>query len=123
MPASAPKTMKDFTHPGSVSHSPDFPDAPPGWSLAEARQKARDMGFDLGAEHLEAIRVIQGAYRDEAAPPLRRVHEALEARFARAGGVKHLYVIFGGPAITRACQLAGVTPPPGASDEGFGFSA
>ncbi len=123
MPRSAPKTMKDFTNPGSVSHSPEFPDAPPAWSLAEARARARGMGLGLTAEHLEAVRVIQGAYRDEAVPPLRRLHEALEARFAARGGMKYLYGIFSGPPITRICLLAGVNPPPGASDTGFGFSA
>ncbi len=118
-----PMTMQDIINPGSARHVPEFPDAPSGWSLESARREAERMGIRLGAEHLEAIRVIQGAYRDEPAPPLRRIHDALEARFADVGGMRHLYEIFSGGPVTRGCILAGVKPPAGAVDESFGSTA
>ncbi len=118
-----PMTMQNFTNPGSIRHVPEFPDAPPGWSLESAQEQAELMGIELGTEHWEAIRVIQGAYRDESAPPLRRIHDALEARFSDQGGMRHLYEIFAGGPVTRGCILAGVKPPAGAVDESFGSTA
>ena len=118
-----PRTMQDFTNPGAAKAAPGFPDAPSGWSPDQAREKAREMRLELNSDHWEAIRVIQGAYMDEAAPPLRRVHDALEARFSASGGMRHLYEIFNGGPVTRGCLLAGVKPPEGAADEGFGWKA
>ncbi len=118
-----PMTMQDITNPGASRRTPDFPDAPAGWSVETAREQAERMGIELAEAHWEAIRVIQGAYRDEASPPLRRIHDALEARFADQGGMRHLYEIFAGGPVTRGCLLAGVKPPAGAVDESFGSTA
>jgi len=118
-----PKTMQDFTNPGATREAPGFPDAPPGWHPGAAREKARELGLELNGDHWEAIRVIQGAYMDEPAPPLRRVHGALEARFSASGGMRHLYEIFDGGPVTRGCLRAGVPAPDGAVDEGFGWKA
>jgi len=118
-----PMTMQDIINPGSTRHVPEFPDAPPGWSPEMAQAEAERMGIALDADHWEVIRVIQGAYRDEPTPPLRRIHDALEARFAEQGGMRHLYGIFSGGPVTRGCILAGVKPPAGAVDESFGSTA
>ena len=118
-----PMTMQDITNPGASRSVPDFPDAPSGWTPEAAREQAERMGIELSEEHWEAIRVIQGAYRDEAAPPLRRIHDALDARFSDQGGMRHLYEIFSGGPVTRGCILAGVKPPAGAVDESFGSTA
>ncbi len=116
-----PMTMQDFTNPGAAGTTSGFPDAPPGWSIEMAKDTARSMGLELTEDHWEAIRVLQGAYRDEASPPLRRLHDALDARFSARGGMKHLYELFGGGPVTRGCLLAGLTPPGGASDAGAGL--
>ena len=118
-----PRTMQTFTHPGMVHETPDFPDAPEDWSPQLAEERAREMGIALQDDHWEAIRVVQGAYRDEESPPLRRIHDALDGRFAEKGGIRHLYAIFGGGPIYRVCILAGVRPPAGTVDEGFGSVA
>ena len=118
-----PRTMEEFTHPGAVHVSSDFPDAPEHWNPQMAEDMARDMGLQLTDEHWEVIRTLQGAYRDEAEPPLRRLHEALEGRFSAKGGMKYLYVIFNGGPIARGCRLAGLEPPAGAIDTSFGSEA
>lgn len=118
-----PRTMEEFVHPGAVQPSPGFPDAPENWSPAVAEELAREMGIELTEEHWEVIRTLQGAYRDEAEPPLRRLHEALEGRFSEQGGMKYLYIIFKGGPIARGCRLAGLTPPAGAIDTSFGSEA
>ncbi len=118
-----PRTMEEFTHPGSVRPSPGFPDAPESWSPDMAERLAQEMGIELTDDHWEVIRTLQGAYRDEAEPPLRRLHEALEGRFAEKGGMKYLYAIFNGGPIARGCRLAGLKPPAGAIDTSFGSEA
>ena len=118
-----PRSMQEFVHPGAVHDTPEFPDAPEEWSPQAAQDMAAKMGIELSDDHWEAIRVVQGAYRDEPQPPLRRIHDALDGRFADRGGIRHLYAIFGGGPVYRACVLAGVRPPAGAVDEGFGSVA
>jgi tRNA 2-thiouridine synthesizing protein E len=115
--------MEESVHPGAVRPSPGFPDAPESWSPALAEELAREMGIELTDEHWEVIRTLQGAYRDEPEPPLRRLHEALEGRFSEQGCMKYLYVIFKGGPIARGCKLAGLTPPAGAIDISFGSEA
>ncbi len=119
-----PRTMEEFVNPGAVHLSPDFPNAPETWSAAHAEQMAEKMGIgELTDEHWEVIRVLQAAYRDEIEPPLRRLHDALEAHFSHKGGMKYLYAIFRGGPIYRGCRLAGLTPPHGAVDVSFGSEA
>ena len=118
-----PRSMEEFIHPGAVRPSPGFPDAPEHWSAEVAERLAAEMGLELTDDHWEVIRTLQGAYRDEAQPPLRRLHEALEGRFAEKGGMRYLYGIFHGGPIARGCRLAGLTPPAGAIDTSFGSEA
>jgi len=115
-----PMSMQHFTNPGAAGTTTGFPDAPEGWNIETAREMAAGMNLELTEDHWEAIRVLQGAFRDEASPPLRRLHDALDARFSAQGGMKHLYELFSGAPITAGCQLAGLTPPGGAADAGFG---
>lgn len=118
-----PTTIQHIIHPGATSDTPDFPDAPPEWSPAIAEERARELGLEMNEDIEEAIRVLQGAYRDEPEPPLRRLHDALDGRFASQGGIRHLYAVFGRGPITAGCYLAGLRPPAGAVDQGFGSVA
>lgn len=116
-------TMNDIVHPGAmIEPDPDFPDAPYGWTKKAAAEVAVTIGLDMTDDHWEAVRVVQGCYKDEAAPRLRLVRDALEARFHEKGGFRYLMETIPGGPITQTCIVAGVEPPPGARDESFGTS-
>jgi tRNA 2-thiouridine synthesizing protein E len=120
----APRTIYGILHPGTVAAAdPDFRDAPEGWTPATARALASEFGLTLTDDHWEAIRVLQGSYRDEAAPRIRLLRDALEARFAARGGMKYLFEILPGGPIAQGCALAGLKPPHGARDLSFGSVA
>jgi TusE/DsrC/DsvC family sulfur relay protein len=120
----APLTMYSIMHPGvEVQSDPNFRDAPEDWTPARARALAGRIGLKLSEDHWEVIRVLQGCYKDEAAPRIRLLHDALEARFAKKGGMKYLYGILPGGPIAQGCALAGLKLPPGAKDDSYGSVA
>ena len=120
----APRTMRAIVHPGAdIGRDPDFRDAPDGWTRAAALAQASTAGLTLTDDHWEVIRVLQGCYRDEVSPRLRLLRDALEARFAGKGGMKHLYRILPGGPIAQGCALAGLKPPHGARNGSFGSVA
>lgn len=118
-------TMEDVMHPGSHMPDPMFPNAPRGWSRSEAEQTAQEQGLQLNDDHWEAIRALQGYYAKRNAPGghqlnVRGVHDALDERFHSKGGLKYVYELFPGGPLAQGCPLAGLEPPPGAADKGFG---
>jgi len=116
--------MRAIVHPGAdIGRDPDFRDAPDGWTRAAALAQASTAGLTLTDDHWEVIRVLQGCYRDEVSPRLRLLRDALEARFAGKGGMKHLYRILPGGPIAQGCALAGLKPPHGARNGSFGSVA
>ncbi|MBM3567226.1 MAG: sulfite reductase [Alphaproteobacteria bacterium] len=116
--------MGDLLYPsGQPEIDPDFPDAPADWSRGRAEGAAQALGLALTAEICEVIRVLQGCYKDEVAPRLRLLHDALQARFAAQGGMKYLYGVLPGGPIVQGCHLAGLRPPAGARDQSFGSVA
>jgi tRNA 2-thiouridine synthesizing protein E len=120
----APRTIFDILHPGAATAAdPNFPDAPDGWTQAQARVLAAKAGLSLTEDHWEVIRVLQGSYKDEVAPRIRLLRDALEARFAGKGGMKYLFGILPGGPIAQGCVLAGLKPPAGARDLSFGSVA
>jgi TusE/DsrC/DsvC family sulfur relay protein len=119
-----PRTIFDILHPGAAAGSdPNFRDAPDGWTPAHAETLAAATKLALTEDHWEAIRVLQGCYKDEVLPRIRLLRDALEARFANRGGMKHLFAIFPGGPIAQGCVLAGLKPPHGARDLSFGSVA
>jgi sulfur relay (sulfurtransferase) DsrC/TusE family protein len=54
---------------------------------------------------------------------LRELHDALEEKFHRAGGIKHLYMLFPKGPIAQGCRVAGLAVPAGAIDRSFGSVA
>jgi len=115
--------MNDIVSPGaSVEPDPEFPNAPEGWTRAAAKEIGVTLGLDLNDDHWEAVRVVHGCFKDEVAPRLRLVRDALDARFGDKGGIRYLTEITPGGPITNICLVAGVEPPAGSQDPGFGTS-
>ena len=105
------------------SNNPDFPHAPAGWSVAEAEQTAAAEGLQPDDSHWEAVRALQEYFaRHGEGPALnaRELHDALDERFHDRGGMKYLYRLFPGGPVAQGCRLAGLEPPAGSVDRGFG---
>ncbi len=113
--------MKAILDPtGRDKRDETFPNAPRGWSRETAIELAGADDLELNEDHWEVIRVLQACYADEENPPVRRIADALEARFSDKGGRKHLFQLFPGGPIAQGCKLANLTPPPGSTDKSFG---
>jgi tRNA 2-thiouridine synthesizing protein E len=102
-----------------------FPHAPVGWTRALALESARREGVELGEQHWEALRALHEYYakHELTAVHLRELHDALDEKFHRQGGIKHLYRLFPGGPVAQGCRIAGLKAPAGATDKGFGSVA
>jgi len=120
----APQTMEEILHPGSDASNnyPDYPHAPRGWHPQDAAAQAMEEGILMGKDHLETIRALQEFYDRHHDRPvnLRELHDALEERFHRQGGLRFLYELFPGGPVAQGCRLAGLKAPPGAKDTSYG---
>jgi tRNA 2-thiouridine synthesizing protein E len=120
-------SLMDEIRGGGTPAAPDpaFPHAPEGWTRAGALERAREERLTLGEEHWEALRALHEYYaRHEAtAVHLRELHDALDEKFHRQGGIRHLYLLFPGGPVAQGCRLAGLKAPAGATDKGFGSVA
>jgi tRNA 2-thiouridine synthesizing protein E len=107
------------------SQVPGFPHAPTGWTRELGLEAARGEQLKPGEEHWETVRALQEYYARRAAEAinLRELHDALEERFHRQGGLKYLYQLFPGGPVAQGCRLAGLKAPAGAADKGFGSVA
>jgi tRNA 2-thiouridine synthesizing protein E len=102
---------------------PGFPHAPHGWTPADAVASARARGLELRESHWEAIRALQEFFvRHDGQSGIKalELRDALEERFHSRGGMKFLYELFPGGPIYQGCEIAGLQPPAGSSDAGFG---
>ncbi len=110
---------------GGAGNDPQFPHAPADWRRAAALETARHEGLVLSEAHWEAIRALQEYYaRHEAlAVNLRELHDALDEKFHRQGGIRYLYTLFPGGPVAQGCRVAGLKAPAGATDRGFGSVA
>ncbi|MBI3434018.1 MAG: TusE/DsrC/DsvC family sulfur relay protein [Proteobacteria bacterium] len=116
--------MYGVLYPGAETDSdPSFPDSPQGWVVDLATAMAAQRDIELTEDVWEVVRVLQGCFKDEVAPRLRLLRDALQARFAEKGGMKYLYEILPGGPIVQGCALAGLKPPTGAVDRSFGSVA
>lgn len=104
---------------------PRFPCAPEGWTSGAAIEAARQDGLELGDDHWEALRALHEyfARHDANAINLRELHDALDEKFHRQGGIRHLYYLFPGGPVVQGCRIAGLKTPAGAIDKGFGSVA
>lgn len=113
--------MKAILDPtGQDERDPSFPNAPRGWSREVASERAVADGLELSEDHWEVIRVLQACFADEEEPPVRRIADALEARFKDKGSRKFLFQLFPGGPIAQGCRLADLAPPAGSTDLSFG---
>ena len=104
------------------ANSPDFPYAPAGWSKSSAENDASAAGLVPAAEHWEAVHALQEFFSRHDGPSInsRELHDALEEKFHSRGGMKYLYRLFPGGPVTQGCLVAGLEPPAGSADTGFG---
>jgi tRNA 2-thiouridine synthesizing protein E len=102
--------------------NPDFPYAPGGWTKASAESSAAAAGLAPLADHWAMVSALQEYFSRHDDPTInsRELHDALEEKFHSRGGMKYLYSLFPGGPITQGCMLAGIEPPAGCSDKGFG---
>lgn len=120
------ETMNDIMHPGAHDErNPSFPNAPRDWSKQTAIDAARQEGIELGEDHWMALRALQDYFsrHERSDIQLRELHDALDERFHAKGGIKYLYTLFPGGPIAQGCRWAGLEPPTGATDAGFGSVA
>lgn len=104
---------------------PRFRHAPEGWTPAAALEAACAENLELVADHWEVLRALQEyfARHEPTTVNLRELHDALDEKFHRQGGLKHLYRLFPGGPVAQGCRIAGLKAPAGAVDRGFGSVA
>ena len=114
---------QNYIRPGyETQPTAGFPHAPIEWSREDAEELARSEGLDLTEEHWQAICALQEFYARHEEPTInvRELHDALDEYFHPEGGLKHLYQLFPRGPVAQGCRLAGLQPPAGAQDQGFG---
>ena len=106
----------------TAERAADFPYAPGDWSETDAEQLARDEGLELTQDHWDELRALQEycSRHDCGKYSVRELHDALDEKFHDKGGYKYLFGLFPGGPIAQGCRLAGLEPPAGAVDKGFG---
>ncbi len=120
-------SLIDEIRAGGSSAVPNraFPHAPDGWTRERALEIARQDGIEPSDEHWAALAALQEYFaRHEAtAINLRELHDALDEKFHREGGIRRLYLLFPGGPVAQGCRIAGLKVPAGAIDRGFGSVA
>jgi tRNA 2-thiouridine synthesizing protein E len=120
-------SLMDEIRAGGEPAAPDpaFPHAPEGWTKARALEIAREENLKLEAAHWTALRALQEYFvrHDPTEINLRELHDALDEKFHREGGIRQLYLLFPGGPVAQGCRLAGLRAPAGATDKGFGSVA
>jgi TusE/DsrC/DsvC family sulfur relay protein len=114
---------QDFPSPGhETAPVKDFPHAPASWSRAETEALAQQKGLTLTETHWAVVRALQDICARSEAPVMnaRFLHDALDERFHALGGIRHLYTLFPKGPLAQGCLLAGLEPPGGTQDQGFG---
>ena len=99
-----------------------FPHAPKDWDEKTAMDMAREEGLEMSEDPWENLRALQEycSRHDCNKYSVRELHDALDEKFHDKGGYKYLYALVPGGPIAQGCRLAGLEPPPGAIDRGFG---
>lgn len=113
------ESMDDILHPG-IDRNPDFPDAPAGWTPAEAEKIAQAENIELADDHWDVIRALQKIFHHDAEAGIRTIHDAFEEHFHARGGMRHAYRILPGGPVAQGCRLAGLKAPAGSTDASFG---
>lgn len=118
-----PDSMDDILHPRPAAPArPEFPHAPAHWDEESARARAADTGVLLTKGSWDVLRFLQEYYAAHDKIEVHRLVRALQQHFQRLGGRRYLYQLFPGGPITQGSRIAGLTPPPGCTDDSFGSS-
>lgn len=107
---------------GGPKKDAEFPYAPEGWRRDTATKAAQQEGLRMTDEHWDVVRALQEYFAKHGPKGIntRELHDALDEAFHANGGIKHLYQILPGGPVAQGCRLAGLQPPAGATDRGFG---
>lgn len=105
-----------------ISNDPEGSFAPEDWTEDRARNSATAEGLTLTDDHLNVLRALQEYYSRHEVKQInvRELHDALNEKFHHKGGMKYIYSLFPGGPVAQGCRLAGLQPPAGAIDKGFG---
>ncbi len=91
------------------------------WSPLVAQRQAQAEGLYLTDYHWQIIIYLRERYRAHGNPRSARVvQKELEEKFSEGKGKRYLYELFPGGPVNQASRLAGLPPPPYASDPSFG---
>jgi len=106
----------------SIKHNAENSFIPENWSEENAKNIALSEGLRLSDDHLEVLHALQEYYSRHEIKKInvRELHDALDEKFHHNGGMKYIYNLFPGGPIAQGCRLAGLKPPAGAADKGFG---
>ena len=109
-------------HPERGAPLPDYPNAPIAWMPEDAQRVADEEGLNLTEQHWAVVRALQAYYAQyhDTAIDKTELHDALEEKFHHQGGMKFLFQLFPKGPVAQGCRVAGLTPPAGAVDLGFG---
>lgn len=84
---------------------------PEDWNEEVARQLARGLQIELGADHWDVIGFIRASYEEhQVAPDARHVIKHLERRYP-GGGRARLFELFPYGYVGQACKVAGMKRP------------
>ena len=117
------QVTQDFIRPGyETPPIPGFPHAPSDWTQSIGIELAAVETLTLTEAHWQVVRALQDFYarQEDPAINMRELHDALDEEFHREGGLRYLYTLFPEGPVAQGCLLAGLTPPSGAQDKGFG---
>ena len=98
----------------------DFPNAPHGWVISEAKEEISSSGLEFSDDHIEIILALQSYFATHEKPNRRELTDALEERFHSKGGLKFLYKLLPKGPVAQGCIIAGLEPPAGSVDQSFG---
>ncbi len=93
------------------------------WSKAIALKSAAADGLTVTDDHWRVIGFLRQYYREHG-PALhaREIAHALEQRFMKDGGRKHLRLLFPKGPVSQGSRIAGLPVPGDAQDRSFGIS-
>ena len=99
----------------------NFPHAPSDWTTESATNVAKSEQMELTDDHWDLVKALHEFFaKHPNRINFRELHDALDEHFHSKGGVKYLYSLLPGGPVTQGCRLAGLQPPSGSVDEGFG---
>ena len=115
------KSRDDILHPHQSDTTADFPFAPAHWTPEITKKIADESDMELVEDHWQVVRAIQEYHaRNDGNINVRELLDALDEKFHSKGGKRYLYLLLPGGPVAQGCRLAGLPPPAGSIDKGFG---